>query len=139
MQCFNCKHDFCWMCLGNWRTHGSEYYECSRSIINDKQTKESETLTLSLFRYKENPNIANESVHAQAREALKKYLHYFERVSDARHLENRCSDNDNIHLSVGESLKKFETRGCDTGKNQKPHHGEGDGRVWDLDRLAISV
>ena len=30
MQCFNCKHDFCWMCLGNWRTHGSEYYECSR-------------------------------------------------------------------------------------------------------------
>ena len=29
----------------------------------------------------ENPNIANESAHAQAREALKKYLHYFERVS----------------------------------------------------------
>ena len=28
----------------------------------------------------ENPNIANESAHAQAREALKKYLHYFERV-----------------------------------------------------------
>ena len=33
------------------------------------------------FRYKENPNIAHESAHAQAREALKKYLHYFERVS----------------------------------------------------------
>ena len=60
MQCYHCKHDFCWMCLGDWKTHGSEYYECSR--------------------YKENPNIANESAHAQAREALKKYLHYFERV-----------------------------------------------------------
>ena len=36
---------------------------------------------MSCRRYKENPNIANESVHAQAREALKKYLHYFERVS----------------------------------------------------------
>lgn len=59
MQCYNCKHDFCWMCLGDWKTHGSEYYECSR--------------------YKENPNIAHESAHAQAREALKKYLHYFER------------------------------------------------------------
>ncbi|XP_069937683.1 potential E3 ubiquitin-protein ligase ariadne-2 [Cherax quadricarinatus] len=59
MQCYNCKHDFCWMCLGCWKTHGSEYYECSR--------------------YKENPNIANESAHAQAREALKKYLHYYER------------------------------------------------------------
>lgn len=61
MQCYNCKHDFCWMCLGDWKSHGSEYYECSR--------------------YKENPNIANESIHAQAREALKKYLHYYERVS----------------------------------------------------------
>lgn len=59
MQCTKCKHDFCWMCLQDWKTHGSEYYECSR--------------------YKENPNIANESVHAQAREALKKYLFYFER------------------------------------------------------------
>ncbi|CAG7724017.1 unnamed protein product, partial [Allacma fusca] len=59
MQCYNCKHDFCWMCLGDWKNHGSEYYECSR--------------------YKENPNIAYESVHAQAREALKKYLHYYER------------------------------------------------------------
>ncbi|CAC5397163.1 ARIH2 [Mytilus coruscus] len=58
-QCTKCKHDFCWMCLGDWKAHGSEYYECSR--------------------YKENPNIANESAHAQAREALKKYLFYFER------------------------------------------------------------
>ena len=33
MQCYNCKHDFCWMCLGDWRTHGSEYYECSRYVI----------------------------------------------------------------------------------------------------------
>lgn len=60
MQCYTCKHEFCWMCLGDWKAHGSEYYECSR--------------------YKENPNIAHESVHAQAREALKKYLHYYERV-----------------------------------------------------------
>ncbi|KAL3289867.1 hypothetical protein HHI36_023257 [Cryptolaemus montrouzieri] len=59
MQCYSCKHDFCWMCMGDWKTHGSEYYECSR--------------------YRENPNVAYESAHAQAREALKKYLHYYER------------------------------------------------------------
>ncbi|KAL1450046.1 hypothetical protein WDU94_002506 [Cyamophila willieti] len=59
MQCYHCKHEFCWMCLGDWKQHGSEYYECSR--------------------YKENPNIGRESAHAQAREALKKYLHYYER------------------------------------------------------------
>ena len=56
----NLVSDFCWMCCGNWRTHGSEYYECSR--------------------YKSNPNIVNESAGIQAREALKKYLFYFERV-----------------------------------------------------------
>lgn len=57
MQCYKCRHDFCWMCLGDWKGHGSEYYECSR--------------------YKENPDTANES--AKARAALRKYLHYYER------------------------------------------------------------
>ena len=71
MQCYHCKHDFCWMCLGDWKTHGSEYYECSR--------------------YKENPNIAHESAHAQAREALKKYLHYYERVSRFIQVLHVCS------------------------------------------------
>ena len=52
------------MCCGDWKNHGSEYYECSR--------------------YKSNPNIVNESAGIQAREALKKYLFYFERVGDTQ-------------------------------------------------------
>ena len=60
----NIVSDFCWMCCGDWRSHGSEYYECSR--------------------YKSNPNIVNESAGIQAREALKKYLFYFERVCDVK-------------------------------------------------------
>lgn len=59
MQCAKCKHHFCWMCLGDWKKHGSEYYECSR--------------------YKENPAVAQETVHVKARKALEKYLFYFER------------------------------------------------------------
>ncbi|XP_053214669.1 potential E3 ubiquitin-protein ligase ariadne-2-like [Panonychus citri] len=59
MQCVTCKHDFCWMCLGDWKAHGSEYYECSR--------------------YKENLSAIKESANVQAREALKKYLFYYER------------------------------------------------------------
>lgn len=27
---FFCFVDFCWMCLGDWKIYGSEYYECSR-------------------------------------------------------------------------------------------------------------
>lgn len=85
LQCYNCKHDFCWMCLGDWRSHGSEYYECSRykvryGRVDIEQTWEVFDLISMVYFPQENPNIANESAHAQAREALKKYLHYFERV-----------------------------------------------------------
>ncbi|VDN03961.1 unnamed protein product [Thelazia callipaeda] len=63
MQCAKCKHHFCWMCFGDWKTHGSEYYECSR--------------------YKENPSIAQEAAnHLKARRALEKYLHYYERYEN---------------------------------------------------------
>ncbi|KAK2163122.1 hypothetical protein LSH36_85g05039 [Paralvinella palmiformis] len=85
MQCSKCKHDFCWMCLGDWKTHGSEYYECSR--------------------YKENPNIANESAHAQAREALKKYLFYFERWENhAKSLQLEEQTLDNIKKRIEEKV-----------------------------------
>ncbi|CAI6368940.1 unnamed protein product [Macrosiphum euphorbiae] len=57
MQCLSCKFDFCWMCMGDWKAHGTEYYDCSK--------------------YRENPQNGSES--AKAREALKKYLHYYER------------------------------------------------------------
>lgn len=85
MQCYNCRHDFCWMCLGDWKSHGSEYYECSR--------------------YKENPNIAHESVHAQAREALKKYLHYYERVCWFLFIMLQQSLNDKITSTDARLLK----------------------------------
>ncbi|MFH4980877.1 hypothetical protein AB6A40_007586 [Gnathostoma spinigerum] len=62
MQCAKCKHHFCWMCFGDWKTHGSEYYECSR--------------------YKENPAVAQEANHVKARRALEKYLHYYERYEN---------------------------------------------------------
>ncbi|XP_055374311.1 potential E3 ubiquitin-protein ligase ariadne-2 [Condylostylus longicornis] len=87
MQCFHCKHDFCWMCLGDWKSHGSEYYECSR--------------------YRDNPNIANESVHAQAREALKKYLHYYERWENhSKSLQLEQQTLDRLRARVNEKVMK---------------------------------
>lgn len=62
MQCVKCKHHFCWMCFGDWKTHGTEYYECSR--------------------YKESPSVVQEANHVKARRALEKYLHYYERYEN---------------------------------------------------------
>ena len=36
MTCYKCKHEFCWMCLGRWRFHGSRsggYFECNKFIM----------------------------------------------------------------------------------------------------------
>ncbi|CAF3117665.1 unnamed protein product [Rotaria socialis] len=59
MSCFSCNHHFCWMCLGDWKTHENNYYECSK--------------------YRGQPQSQLETIQSRAREALKKYLHYFER------------------------------------------------------------
>ena len=44
----------------DWKTHENNYYECSK--------------------YRGQPQSQLETIQSRAREALKKYLHYFERV-----------------------------------------------------------
>lgn len=48
--------------ISDWKSHGSEYYECSR--------------------YKENPALALEASNLKARRALERYLHYYERFEN---------------------------------------------------------
>lgn len=59
MRCFKCKYEFCWMCMGSWKKHATEYYECSK--------------------YQANPQEYTQTKANLAREALKKYLHYYGR------------------------------------------------------------
>ncbi|KAL9539550.1 hypothetical protein PS6_011162 [Mucor atramentarius] len=30
MWCKQCKHEFCWVCLGDWKTHNGQAYNCNR-------------------------------------------------------------------------------------------------------------
>ncbi|RKP17959.1 hypothetical protein ROZALSC1DRAFT_30287 [Rozella allomycis CSF55] len=59
MTCKKCKHEFCWICLGDWKKHGTTYYEC---------------------------NLFNESEHSavldaqsRSRKQLERYLHFYTR------------------------------------------------------------
>jgi ariadne-1 len=39
MTCKQCKHEFCWLCLGDWKKHGSEtggYFSCNIYKPSDK-------------------------------------------------------------------------------------------------------
>mmetsp|Transcript_74615 Transcript_74615/g.207394 ORF Transcript_74615/g.207394 Transcript_74615/m.207394 type:complete len:559 (+) Transcript_74615:186-1862(+) len=64
-----CGHEFCWLCLGDWHTHGTStggYYQCN---IYDKQAKEG-------------VHVEEEKSRQKAKHALDKYMFYFERFMD---------------------------------------------------------
>lgn len=64
-----CGHEFCWLCLGEWTTHGTStggYYQCN---IYDKNSKEGK-------------HADEEKTRKDAKHALDKYMFYFERYMD---------------------------------------------------------
>ncbi|KAI1715390.1 IBR domain, a half RING-finger domain-containing protein [Ditylenchus destructor] len=89
MQCSKCKYHFCWMCFRDWKSHGSEYYECSR--------------------YKENPAVAQEANHLKARRALEKYLHYYERFENHnKSLKMEEDMREKIKAKIEEKISRHE-------------------------------
>ena len=71
MTCRGCKHEFCWLCLGNWSEHGGNtggYYKCNKyeelQKTGDKKLLE------------------EESKKTSAKNELEKYMFYFERYNN---------------------------------------------------------
>eukprot|EP00386_Alphamonas_edax_P014941 GDKI01045716.1.p1 GENE.GDKI01045716.1~~GDKI01045716.1.p1 ORF type:complete len:582 (+),score=151.28 GDKI01045716.1:77-1822(+) len=68
MTC-RCRHEFCWICLGDWKNHG-DYYSCN---VFQKKAKEDPTLA------------AEEAQRVKAKEMLDRYTHHFERYQAHNH------------------------------------------------------
>ena len=69
MQCVQCKWDFCWVCLGEWKEHGSAtggYYKC-----NLYETKK-----------KDNTFSEEETKRENAKNELQRYMWYYERYAN---------------------------------------------------------
>ncbi len=66
MTCRNCKHEFCWLCKGNWAGHSScALYDFSTGVPKPgtKMSKE-------------------EAAAESAKNSLAKYIHYFNRFDN---------------------------------------------------------
>eukprot|EP00635_Sarcinochrysidales_sp_CCMP3193_P011834 CAMPEP_0118905578 /NCGR_PEP_ID=MMETSP1166-20130328/9514_1 /TAXON_ID=1104430 /ORGANISM="Chrysoreinhardia sp, Strain CCMP3193" /LENGTH=655 /DNA_ID=CAMNT_0006844849 /DNA_START=310 /DNA_END=2277 /DNA_ORIENTATION=+ len=62
MSCSQCKHEFCWMCMGDWSEHGAStggYYKCNKYDPLKVGDEESDT--------------------ARAKRELDRYLHFYKR------------------------------------------------------------
>lgn len=52
MTCRKCKHEFCWICMGDWSSHGTSYYSCNKMKKDDTVlAKDIESARASLQRY----------------------------------------------------------------------------------------
>ncbi|KAF4597837.1 hypothetical protein EYR38_006228 [Pleurotus pulmonarius] len=59
MTCKKCKHEFCWVCMGPWSEHGTQWYSCNR--------------------YDEKAGIDARDAQSRSRASLERYLHYYNR------------------------------------------------------------
>ncbi|GKY92245.1 hypothetical protein MPSEU_000195700 [Mayamaea pseudoterrestris] len=76
MTCQKCKFEFCWICMGNWKNHGSNtggYYKCSRY---DDGTEEGGN---------------DQSDSAKAKKELDRYLHFYRRFHAHQEAEKFAS------------------------------------------------
>ena len=65
MSCQTCRHEFCWICMGDWKSHNSEtggYYKCNKFGSADGA---------------DNPNDMSDA--GKAKRELDRYLHYYSR------------------------------------------------------------
>ncbi|XP_055676844.1 E3 ubiquitin-protein ligase ariadne-1 [Lutzomyia longipalpis] len=81
----NCKHDFCWVCLGSWEPHGSSWYNCNR--------------------YDEDEARAARDAQEKLRSSLARYLHYYNRYMN--HMQSLKFEN-KLYASVKAKMEEMQ-------------------------------
>ncbi|KAI8843664.1 hypothetical protein BC829DRAFT_446168 [Chytridium lagenaria] len=85
MTCRKCKHEFCWVCLGPWQDHGTQWYNCNR--------------------FEEKNSVDARDSQAKSRQALERYLHYYNRF--ANHEQSAKLDRD-LHTKTELKMEEMQ-------------------------------
>ncbi|KAI9676896.1 MAG: hypothetical protein M1817_006735 [Caeruleum heppii] len=86
MTCRKCKHEFCWMCMGLWSEHGTNWYSCNR--------------------YEQKSGADARDAQAKSRQSLERYLHYYNRY--ANHEQSAKLDKD-LYLKTEKKMTNLQT------------------------------
>jgi ariadne-1 len=86
MNCSQCRHEFCWLCLGPWSDHGERtggFYNCNvyKRKIDKGEIDE------------------DEAKRQHARQSLERYMHYWQ----------RWAEHDKARKTARSQLEKWET------------------------------
>jgi ariadne-1 len=87
MTCRKCRHEFCWMCMGNWSEHGTSWYNCNR--------------------FEERSGSDARDAQARSRQSLERYLHYYNRY--ANHEQSAKLDKD-IYVKTEIKMKQLQSQ-----------------------------
>lgn len=85
-----CGFEFCWICMGEWKPHGSNYYQCNQ--FNTESVKK------------------QESSAQQAKFELERYIWHFDRFANhdrAMHLSIKMKNHINTEIQTFISLKNL--------------------------------
>jgi ariadne-1 len=69
MTCVQCRYEFCWVCMGDWKEHGSAsggYYKCN--LYEEKK--------------KDSSFVREERKREDAANELQRYMWYYERYAN---------------------------------------------------------
>ena len=95
-----CGYEFCWICLGEWKPHGSSYYECKRynpTELDKQKEKMRLNAKYEIERYANYYNSYNEEQKAynfalKLNEKVEKYKNALEKEKNQPHLELKFLD-----------------------------------------------
>jgi ariadne-1 len=84
MTCRQCKHEWCWVCLANWKGH-SDYYNCTKieKRLRKEAKKSASLFALSRAKTKRQQR---ENDRQRYREALERYLKFYQLFQE----QKRC-------------------------------------------------